>query len=123
MMKANLSKRVLRLRRSAKARSVIARSRQMRVTVHRSGRHIYVQLISPEKQVLASASTVDTDLKKLKSTSSVAAAKKVGGLFAKRVKKAKLDEKGQMAFDRSGFSYHGRVKALAEGIREGGVAI
>lgn len=123
MNQANLSKRELRMRRSAKARAVIARSRRLRISVHRSGRHIYAQLIDPQHQVLVSASTVDKELAKLKATGTVAAAREVGELFARRLKQAKLDAGAGIAFDRSGFSYHGRVKALSEGIRAGGVAL
>ena len=90
----------------------------VRLTVHRTPRHIYAQVIAPEgNQVLASASTLDKSLRG-DSTGNVEAAGKVGALIAERAKAAGV---GSVAFDRSGFKYHGRVKALADAAREGGL--
>ena len=93
---------------------------RIRLSVFRSGKHIYAQLIDDTKgTTLAAASTVDKELKgKLKTTSTVEAAKAVGELIAKRAKAAKVE---QVVFDRGGFIYHGRVKALADAAREGGL--
>ncbi len=94
---------------------------KVRLSVFRSGRHIYAQLIDDTQGVtLASASTLDKDLKKdLKLGASVEAAKAVGALIAKRAKDAKIDN---VVFDRGGYLFHGRVKALAEAAREAGLA-
>ena len=91
-----------------------------RLSVFRSGKQIYAQVIDDIKGVtLASASTLDKDLReKLKSGSNAAAAAEVGKLIAARAKKAGV---GKIVFDRGRFIYHGRVKALAEGAREGGL--
>ena len=86
--------------------------------MYRSPRHIYAQIISPTGDVvLASASTVEKDSKGAKN-GNVEAAGKVGKLIAERAKAAGVEK---VAFDRSGYAYHGRVKALAEAAREGGL--
>jgi large subunit ribosomal protein L18 len=110
-------RRQRRVRHSIRQRS----GGRIRLSVFRSGKHIYAQLIDDTQGVtLASASTVDKELKgKLKTTSTVEAAKAVGELIAKRGKAAKVNE---VVFDRGGFIYHGRVKALAEAAREGGLS-
>jgi large subunit ribosomal protein L18 len=93
-------------------------ARVTRLTVHRTPRHIYAQVIGPEgDRVLASASTLDKDLRS-GATGNIDAAAKVGALIAERAKAAGVTE---VAFDRSGFKYHGRVKALADAAREGGL--
>lgn len=94
---------------------------RIRLSVFRSGKHIYAQLIDDtEGRTLASASTIEKEVRSsLKSTSTVDAARKVGELIAKRAKEAKVAE---VVFDRGGYIYHGRVKALAEGAREGGLS-
>ena len=91
-----------------------------RLSVFRSGKQIYAQVIDDIKGVtLASASTLDKDLReKLKSGSNAAAAAEVGKLIAARAKKAGVEK---IVFDRGRFIYHGRVKALADGAREGGL--
>lgn len=96
------------------------RTTRPRLSVHRSGRQIYAQVIDDIKGVtLAAASTLDSGLKdKLKSGSDRNAAAEVGKLVAERAKKAGVSE---VVFDRGRFLYHGRVKALAEGAREGGL--
>ena len=91
-----------------------------RLCVYRSPRHIYAQLISPNgAEVLASASTLENEVKKdLKYTGNIEAAIIIGKRIAARAKEKGITE---VAFDRSGFKYHGRVKALAEAAREGGL--
>ncbi len=92
--------------------------RAVRLSVHRTPNHIYAQIIAPEgNEVLASASTLEKDLRG-GSTGNVEAAGKVGQLIAERAKAAGVST---VAFDRSGYKYHGRVKALAEAAREGGL--
>ena len=89
-----------------------------RLSVNRTPRHIYAQIISPDGgQVLASASTLDSSLRE-GGTGNADAAAKVGALIAERAKQAGIT---QVAFDRAGFKYHGRVKALADAAREGGL--
>ncbi len=111
-------KKQTRLRRARRARAKIRELGAARLTIHRSPRHIYAQLISGDgARVLASASTLDKDLRSGK-TGNADAAKAVGALIAERAKAAGIT---QVAFDRSGFKYHGRVKALADAAREGGL--
>ena len=94
----------------------------MRLSVHRTPRHIYAQLIAADGgTVIASASTIQSDVrKKLKSTGNIEAAQAIGKAIAEKAKAAGLE---QVAFDRSGFRYHGRIKALAEAAREQGLRI
>ena len=111
-------KKQSRLRRARRARSKIRELGANRLCVNRTPRHIYAQIISPDgDKVLASASTLDKSLR-AGSTGNVDAAKSVGTLVAERAKEAGITE---VAFDRSGFKYHGRVKALAEAAREAGL--
>ncbi len=113
-------KTIVRKRRAKKTRLHIRALGAHRLAVHRTAQHIYAQIIAPDAgQTLAAASTAEKDVVKgLKSTSNIEAAKKVGATLAARAK-----EKGitKVAFDRSGFKYHGRVKALADAAREGGL--
>ncbi|MCG8413532.1 MAG: 50S ribosomal protein L18 [Pseudomonadales bacterium] len=112
------TKKTARLRRAKRARAKISELRMNRLCVFRSPRHIYAQVISPSgDQVLASASTVEKEARS-GATGNVAAATKVGTLIAERAKAAGVE---QVAFDRSGYAYHGRIKALAEAAREGGL--
>lgn len=114
-------KRAARLRRAARTRLRIARAGKLRIVAHRSGRHTYAQLIDGTK-VLLSASTLDKELRpKIKAPHTAAAAKQVGESLAAKIAAASLND--NLAFDRSGFKYHGRVKALAEGLRAGGARI
>jgi large subunit ribosomal protein L18 len=110
-------------RRKRRTRFKLARvsTERPRLSVFRSKQHIYVQIIDDEKRcTLVAASTVDKDLKgKLKATSNVAAAEEVGKLVAKRAVKAGIKE---VVFDRGGYLYHGRVKALASAARDGGLS-
>jgi large subunit ribosomal protein L18 len=111
-------KKQSRLRRARRARSKIRELGANRLCINRTPRHIYAQVISPDgDQVLASASTLDKSLRG-GSTGNVDAAKSVGTLVAERAKEAGITE---VAFDRSGFKYHGRVKALADAAREAGL--
>ena len=112
------AKKEARLRRARRARAKIREQGVSRLSVNRTPRHIYAQLISPDGgQVLASASTLDKSLRE-GSTGNSDAAAKVGALIAERAKEAGITE---VAFDRAGFKYHGRVKALADAAREGGL--
>lgn len=112
-------------RRSWRVRKVIKKASEKnlrpRLSVHRSGQHIYAQIIDDVKGVtIAAASTVDIDLRKsLKKTADKAAAEAVGKLVAERAKKAGIEA---VAFDRGSYSYHGRVKALAEAARAAGLS-
>ena len=111
-------KKETRLRRARKARLKMRELETVRLSVYRSSQHIYAQVISADGgKVLASASTLDKELRD-GATGNVDAAKKVGQLVAERAKAAGIT---QVAFDRSGFKYHGRVKALADAAREGGL--
>lgn len=111
-------KKESRLRRARRARSKIRELGVTRLCVNRTPRHIYAQIIGAEgNKVLASASTLDKDLRS-KATGNAEAAKAVGHLIAERAKAAGISG---VAFDRSGYKYHGRVKALADAAREGGL--
>lgn len=108
-------KKVARLRRAKRTRLKIRELGEVRLCVNRTPRHIYAQVISANGgQVLASASTVEKDLR-AEATGNTDAAAKVGQLIAQRAKEAGIE---RVAFDRSGFKYHGRVKALADAARE-----
>ena len=111
-----LSKKEARLRRAKKFRAKHSERDVERLCVFKSSQHIYAQIISScGTKTLASASSVSP---KIKNGGNVEAASKVGDLIAKAAKKAKVSK---VAFDRSGFKYHGRVKALADAAREGGL--
>jgi len=126
-----MEKKTARLRRAKKTRAHIRRLGMPRLTVHRSGRHIYAQVISAEGgSVIAAASTVQKDLRgDLSSTSNKDAAKAVGKAVAEKavaagvsdVEKAVAAGVSDVAFDRSGYRYHGRVAELADAAREGGL--
>lgn len=112
------TKKQSRLRRAKKSRAKISELRETRLCVNRTPRHIYAQIIGAEgNSVLASASTLDKDLRGDK-TGNISAAEAVGKLIAERAKGAGIS---RVAFDRSGYKYHGRVKALADAAREGGL--
>ena len=114
------SKREAQNRRAKKTRIKIRELGVPRLSVFRSPRHIYVQLINDsENRVLASASTLDKSIREnLKCFGNVTAAVMVGKLIAERAKSVGIEK---VAFDRSGFKYHGRVRALADAAREGGL--
>jgi large subunit ribosomal protein L18 len=115
-----LDKKQARLRRARKSRAKIAELKAVRLCVNRTNSHIYAQIISPcGSKVLAAASTLEADVKKdAPKGGDRAAAAVVGKLIAERAKAAGVET---VAFDRSGFQYHGRVKALAEAARENGL--
>ena len=117
-----MDKKQNRLRRARKTRAKIRELEVPRLSVHRTGQHIYAQVIGPDGgTVLASASTAQADLRKsLKSTGNIEAAQAVGKAIADKAKSAGIE---QVAFDRSGFRYHGRIKALADAAREQGLRI
>ena len=115
-----MEKKATRLRRARKARAKIRELGEHRLCVFRTPRHIYAQVIAPNgSEVVAAASTVEADVKKdLGATGNRDAATAVGKLIAER---AKAKGVSSVAFDRSGFKYHGRVKALADAARESGL--
>ena len=111
-------KKQARIRRARRTRAKISELGVYRLCVYRTPRHIYAQIISATgDQVMASASTVEKEMRS-GATGNVEAASKIGKLIAERAKKAGLDK---VAFDRAGYNYHGRVKALADAAREGGL--
>ena len=115
-----MNKKESRLRRAKKTRARIRERGSNRLSVYRTPRHIYAQVTSPDGGiVITCASTLDKELKQqCKSTGNIAAATLVGQTIAERAKKAGVTK---VAFDRSGFKYHGRVKALADAARENGM--
>jgi len=115
-----MDKKQARLRRARKTRAKIAELKMVRLAVHRSNQHISAQIFSGcGTRVLAAASTMEASVRgSVPNGGNVEAAKAVGKLIAERAKAAGIEE---VAFDRSGFHYHGRVKALAEAAREGGI--
>jgi large subunit ribosomal protein L18 len=114
-----INKRTARLRRAKPLRAISKRLLKARLSIHRTPRHIYAQVILPGGKVVAVASTVEKDLREqCKNGGNVDAAKVVGKVVAERAIKANIKH---VAFDRSGFAYHGRVKALADAAREGGL--
>lgn len=111
-------KKISRLRRARRVRVKIRELCANRLSVNRSNQHIYAQIISADgSKILAQASTLDESLRS-GSTGNTDAAAKVGALIAERAKAVGVEV---VAFDRSGFKYHGRVKALADAAREGGL--
>ncbi len=111
-------KKQSRLRRARRSRAKIRELGSTRLSVFRTPRHIYAQIIAADgAQVLASASTVEKELRDNK-TGNVDAASVVGKMIAERAKAAGITE---VAFDRSGYKYHGRIKALADAAREAGL--
>jgi large subunit ribosomal protein L18 len=114
-----MDKNLTRLRRAVKTRAKTKELNSFRLCVHRTPRHIYAQLIDPEGKIIVSAATVDKEIKgAVKYTGNSAAASEVGKQIAALGKKAGVTK---VSFDRSGFKYHGRVKALADAAREGGL--
>ncbi len=120
-MDKNIRKRQARLKRKFRVRKkIIGTQERPRLTVYRSLKHIYAQIIiDTEGRTVCQASSMDKDLRgKLKGTSNKEAAKAVGALVAERAQAANIQ---QVVFDRNGYLYHGRVKALADGAREKGL--
>ncbi len=117
-----MEKRDNRQRRARRSRVRIALRGMPRLCVHRTPKHIYAQIIAPEgNRVLTSASTLTKELREaLKTTGNKTAAAAVGKKIAERAKEQGIE---QVAFDRSGFKYHGRLKALADAAREAGLKI
>ena len=114
-----MEKKVSRLKRARRGRAKIRELKVVRLSIHRTPRHIYAQVFYADSKVVAVASTVQKDVAEgLKSTGNIEAAKAVGRAIAER---AKAKGVTQVAFDRSGFKYHGRVKALADAAREHGL--
>lgn len=115
-----INKKLSRLRRARRTRAKIKELRVHRLSVHRTPRHIYAQVFAPEgSQVVVSASTLDKELREqLDKSCNVGAATEVGKKLAERARSAGIE---RVAFDRSGFKYHGRIKALAEAARENGL--
>src|SRR5690606_8381395 len=118
-----MDKKQSRLRRGRQTRAKIAELKVNRLAVHRTNPHIYATVIGPDAKVLASASTLEAEVRKELGGQSgaggnVAAATLVGKRVAEKALKAGIAE---VAFDRSGFRYHGRIKAVAEAAREAGL--
>ncbi|MGG4605417.1 50S ribosomal protein L18 [Alcaligenaceae bacterium 429] len=115
-----MDKKQSRLRRAVATRRKIAELRVHRLAVHRTNLHIYANIISPEgDRILVSASSLEPEVRKeLANGGNVAAASLIGKRVAEKAKAAGIES---VAFDRSGFRYHGRVKALADAAREAGL--
>jgi len=115
-----LTKQDTRLRRARRGREKIKELAAVRLSVHRTPQHIYAQIFAPEgDKVLVAASTLQKDVRgDLKTTGNIEAAKAVGRAIAERAKAKGI---AKVAFDRSGFMYHGRIKALADAAREAGL--
>jgi large subunit ribosomal protein L18 len=116
-----MNKEKRRIRRSLKAKAIQRHSTRPRLVVYRSACHIYSQIIVRGENgdsVLVSSSTVDKELKTALKGTKVEQAQQVGKLLAERAKAKKIQD---VAFDRAGYKYHGRIKALADGAREAGL--
>lgn len=114
-----MSKKVQRLRRATRSRAKIRELKALRLSVHRTAQHIYAQIFDTESRVLAVASTVQKAVRdSVKHTGNSDAAAAVGKAIAEAAKAKGITE---VAFDRSGYKYHGRVKALADAAREHGL--
>jgi len=115
-----MEKKASRMRRALRVRSKIKKLKAVRLSVHKTSRHTYAQIISEDgTKTLVSASTTQPEIRAtLKNTDNVEAAAEVGKLIAQKAVAVGITE---VAFDRSGFKYHGRVKALAEAAREFGL--
>ena len=112
-------KNIKRQKRATKTRSKIELSENNRLTVFRSNSHIYAQVSTFDgSEVIASASTTESSVKS-ENNGNIEAASKVGKLIAERAKEKGIEK---VSFDRSGYKYHGRVKALAESAREAGLS-
>lgn len=115
-----MSKKETRLKRAKRSRMHIRRLEAVRICIHKTPRHMYAQVISADgSKTLVSASTLDKEIRaKVSYTGNKSAAEEVGKLIAQRAMAAGISE---VAFDRSGFPFHGRVKALADAAREIGL--
>lgn len=114
-----MNKKEQRLRRATRSRAKIRELKALRLSVHRTAQHIYAQILDVDSKVLATASTVQKTLREgVKYTGNSDAAAAVGKAIAEAAKAKGISE---VAFDRSGFKYHGRIKALADAAREHGL--
>jgi large subunit ribosomal protein L18 len=115
-----MQKKQTRMKRALKVRSKIKQVNTKRLTVHKTSQHIYAQVISQDgSSTIVSASTTQAEIKsRLKTTGNITAAAEVGKQIAQKALEAGISE---VAFDRSGFKYHGRIKALADAAREAGL--
>ena len=115
-----MNRKLARLKRATKAREIIKTLGVDRLSVYRTPKHIYAQITTADgSQVLACSSTLESSIKsKLSNTGNVEAAKQVGKCIAERAISSGIQK---VAFDRSGFKYHGRIKALADAAREAGL--
>lgn len=116
-----MNKKLARIRRGLKAKAVQKKNAELRLVVHRTLTHMYCQIVAREKsgdKVLVSCSTLDQEFKNSKTGSKVEQAALVGKLLGQRAKEKDISN---VAFDRSGYKYHGRVKALADAAREAGL--
>lgn len=115
-----MNKKDSRIRRARKTRARIKLIGANRLCVYKTPRHIYAQIIAPDSSdVVASASTLDKEFRSQGANGgNVSAAVTIGKMIAERAKKAGIT---QVAFDRSGYKYHGRIKALADSARENGM--
>ncbi|MEQ1582412.1 MAG: 50S ribosomal protein L18 [Steroidobacteraceae bacterium] len=114
-----MDKKESRLRRATRVRAKLRELKVLRLSVHRTSQHIYAQIFDPESKVLAASSTLDKSVREsVKGTGNATAAAAVGKSIAEKAKAAGIT---RVAFDRSGFKYHGRVKALADAARENGL--
>ena len=114
-----MNKNAQRRHRAVRSRAKIRELRMTRLSEHRTPQHIYAQIFDVDSKVLAAASTLQKDVRgDLKNTGNSAAAAAVGKAIAEKAKAAGIK---QVAFDRSGFKYHGRIKALADAARENGL--
>ncbi len=114
-----IDKKQSRQRRARQTRAKIAELKAVRLAVYRSNGHIYAQVIDPTAKVLATASTLEAEVRKeVPIGGNIKAAAVVGKRIAEKAKAKGVE---QVAFDRGGFKYHGRVKALAEAAREAGL--
>ena len=114
-----MKNKLARLKAAKKTRSKIHSSEKHRLTVYKTAMHTYAQLFSPRGEIVAAASSLEKNVIKNKiNTGNIETAKIIGKLIAERAIKKKIIE---VAFDRSGFNYHGRVKALADAARENGL--
>jgi large subunit ribosomal protein L18 len=116
-----MDKKTARYRRAKRTRARIQRRGANRLCVHKTPKHIYVQVIAPNGSVLASASTLDKSIRsEVVYGGNIDAAKRIGKVIAERCQEIGITE---VAFDRSGFKYHGRLKALADAARQNGLPI
>ena len=121
MIRINKDRKNSRLRRARKARARISETSEHRLSVYRSVKHIYIQLLTGNgNKVITTISTNQKSMKKKINSNNIESSKLIGKLMAEYLKKQKIEN---VAFDRSGYKYHGKIKALADSMRENGVNI